>query len=366
MNSTEDLLFKKFSIEFSYLFDWLDNSGLTLERSIKDYRSSFTYVVPDDLEVYRNDEVRIELTFEGKSSEALAGYNFVESVSVFGEVCEFIDFDTTLQKYVMPIIQLLDLATDKRNFVESLTFIVTEGDPALVSCFYQQIEYEQRSQEKLTHNRMLLPFAKIREINPRVFENWFDVANNMPVITRLFFRERHSPRMFLELRLLTITQALEKYHRHKHENDLVPMSLRKSVRRKFVKSIPKAQRDWVIKGLQYAGQKSLKDRLSELVGNRQEILLPIVGNLDQFARAATSNRNYYTHFGEELETKRFKDHEFLFLVETLSILLESCLLNEIGMDTGTQHELFRAYPKYRWLETNSQTLKDAMQREWPL
>ncbi len=87
----------------------------------------------------------------------------------------------------------------------------------------------------------------------------------------------------------------------------------------------------------------------------------MVGNIEYFVASATDNRNYYTHFGERLEDRKLEPHALVCLVDVLSILLESCILDEVGVPINEHYNLFNSYSNYQRARHGSKTLIKALE-----
>lgn len=351
-----DLEFREAIVELSYLYEWVNISGIDQRVSPDRINVEVSYNAPEDVEV-EVDGTQISITFGHRSRLKAPNPSITETVSLHVRGDVDLDFTGFVRKWLLPLLQFVDLGTGRRNFFERFRFFVRGPERTEVNCYYQQSFYEERSGTLLFADDMLFSYTRLGARFPEVLSRWFEISDEISVILGLFFRERHSPRLHLELRLLTIAQALEKYHGIRFGSEVVEKPLRKSIVRRARKTVPSEHRWWFDRPLAHAGTKSLHDRLVDLVAAREHLLSPIVRDVRKFARGATDNRNYYTHLGDPKDTT-LKEHDLLWLVESLSILLQSCLLSELGFEQPDQIQMFATYSPYNWLSRNFSNAKE--------
>ena len=120
--------------------------------------------------------------------------------------------------------------------------------------------------------------------------------SSIDILTECFMK-RHNP---IEMHFVSLVQGLESFHRR--------------VKRKK--------------------KTSLKNRLNDLANLLPEkISRELAANITHFLDRIEINRNYYTHFSEDHETKAGPPNELFLLSEKMKIWLVSLILLEIGFSS---------------------------------
>ena len=353
-----ELQFRKMMLDLTYLYDWVNITGIGQEVRQAEFAVNVSYKAPEDIDAQLGDK-KISIAFSLNSKLGPPNPHLNEKVSFFVEFPEDKAFSDLLDiAYYLQ--NFLDLGTGKENSLEGIRFLITDERYAIVNCSYQQVFYSERKDDRMITDRMVFSLEHLGDQLEEALTRWMNLCAEMKPVIQLFFRERHAKTLHLELRLLTLAQALEKYHSHRFPSQMMAKEIHSSVKKRIKKAVPRSHRGWVMDSLQYSNQKSLRRRMSDLVAERHDLLLPLVGNLENLVAGSTNSRNYYTHFGENMSPKALKGHALLFLVETLSILLESCFLAEIGIDIAHHPNFFHRTDRYTLIRHNSTTLSEAL------
>jgi hypothetical protein len=101
---------------------------------------------------------------------------------------------------------------------------------------------------------------------------------------------------------------------------------------------------------QYSLRKRLKDLLEKISKNYSSELLKDYKEAKRrqsFSDLVTNTRNYLTHFDKKPEDKIAEGEELINVTEELKILLEVCLLKEIGFSANDVDTLIYKQYNYR-------------------
>ena len=153
-----------------------------------------------------------------------------------------------------------------------------------------------------------------------------------PVID-LYIGNIYNQHSYLEHRFLSFIQALESYHRRSNfSNTYMKKENYNKVLNNLIKCIPKEVigdfRQSMKSRFKYLNEYSLKKRLDEIINKFNTLL----GNFipKDFSKEVKDIRNYLTHYDKQ-SIKTIPSREKLFILsEKLQIILEICLLHEIG------------------------------------
>jgi hypothetical protein len=119
-----------------------------------------------------------------------------------------------------------------------------------------------------------------------------------------------------EVKLICLTQALEAFHQRRFK----PES--KSDEAKFI------------------------NRIKHLCANHSARMLPLVGDVEQFARSVRDSRHYYTHHDPDIRRKGnvASGTPLTLMTYHLQLLFRLCVLSEFGLDADPHSVLRRHIP----------------------
>lgn len=161
---------------------------------------------------------------------------------------------------------------------------------------------------------------------------WFEKAELLRPVYDLYFSIIFNPYMYLQNQFLSLTQALESYHRRIYGGKYLEDDKYKLIEKEIIAAIPKETIDDLKQSLltkiKYGNEFSLRKRLNEILDNCI-VYYELPCSIDEFVNDVITTRNYLVHY-EESERKKAKDDEELFeLVLILKIIVEICLLIEL-------------------------------------
>jgi hypothetical protein len=136
--------------------------------------------------------------------------------------------------------------------------------------------------------------------------------------------------MFIEQQLLSLVGAIEAYHRRTMDNFELPKEQHNKRLEEILRSVPEEYKGWLNEKLAYSNEKSLQKRLKEVFKEFDPILKELIPNSDSLVKKAVRTRNYLTHYNKKLKKKATTGKDLLELVENLKIIVEICLLKELG------------------------------------
>lgn len=148
--------------------------------------------------------------------------------------------------------------------------------------------------------------------------------------------------LLLQDRLLTLARFIELYHRGRFDQVLIAKHEHRKRIGEIVDAVPDAHREWLKNALGRSNEKTLRERIIDLIGSFGDSLLPLAdGDAEVFAARITDNRNYYTHFSDYVRKRgRVVDGVDLFyLGRRLFMLVRACVLREMGFDDDAVAEL---------------------------
>lgn len=339
----EDIKFKKLSVQYSYLDQWINVSGFDVTH--KDGEFIIKYKQPTSIQAVIDDDLKIFINFRSTYSSSIQN-----GPTVIQETCITIEPSEEKSLY-----DYLKMMYHIQNF---LSFGVTE--PVYPKAIEGETEANRKMIGEIIHyppvkiyytfigitkeSKGLLPFQmffSLEDISDKFeyyIQNWFKRVELLEPIYSLYFGTLYNPHMYLEHQFLNIVQALESYHRRVHGGDYQERDkYLKGLYITFVRSIPNdldsGFEESLKRKLKYLNEYSLRKRLKEILNNCSLNLPKSFGDKraqELFIEQVADTRNYLTHFDVELKEKAVEGGALYSLLKKLKVLVEVCLLREVG------------------------------------
>ncbi len=97
---------------------------------------------------------------------------------------------------------------------------------------------------------------------------------------------------------------------------------------------PEQHKSWLERKLKVVSEPSLNQRLQEIFKRHLGIVESEVGKKKkvraEFIEKVVATRNYRTHFDDSKKDKAARGEELYRVMQKLNLLLEACLMEEIG------------------------------------
>lgn len=357
----EDIKFKKISIHYSHLDEWVNLSGFDIQHFFDKKEVIIKYKLPEPIQASVGEDYKIFIDIRANGpirSIVQKEASIKQRIYIRIEPSEEKSFDKYLN--IMYHIQnFLSLGIMESTYPLAIEGI-TEANKEMIKdkVYYSPVEiyYELPNISKTT--KTLLPFDMLftfKDISNRFeifLRNWFEKADLLKPICDLYFGTLYNPHMYLEHRFLSLIQAIESFHQriyggeylsdkeYKHVYDALMNAIPNGVKREFRESLENK--------LKYGSEFSLRKRLKEIFNTYQEILNGFIKNKNAFIEKVVDTRNYQTHHDEDLRERAVSEEELYRLTEKLKILLEICLLTELGFTSKEIRNLFSRNRKFRY------------------
>ena len=151
--------------------------------------------------------------------------------------------------------------------------------------------------------------------------------------------------MYITNQFSDLVQAIEAYHRRTTRNcDLLPEEYDKIVS-EILNGTPEQHKVWLKEKLEYGNEPNLRKRLKEIINvlGIKEFIENNGRGIDSFIHRVVITRNYLTHYDKKLEDKALRPEQFYPYVQMLRTVLLTCLLKEMGFESGTMKKMIRKY-----------------------
>jgi len=216
---------------------------------------------------------------------------------------------------------------------------------------YYRLPNIPKAPKTLLSFEMLFTFEDISEKFENVLKNWFEKAEMLKPVYDLYFGTLYNPRMYLQHEFLSMIRAVEAYHRLKFEGKYLSDEDYEPIQERFKDIINKLSVEASFKEalkskLKYGNEYSLRKRLKDLFVAYQEITQNFIKDEDNFINRVIDTRNYLTHYDKKLRS--IADGKDLYCItQKLKIILQTCLLYELGFDRKEIKSIFLRNRRYR-------------------
>jgi len=203
-----------------------------------------------------------------------------------------------------------------------------------ISIFYKLPAIYQVSKPLMPFH-MLFTFKDISESFEVFLKNWFDKAEMLKPVYDLYFGTLYNPRMYLQHAFLSLVQAVETYHRRTMRNYELPEDEYQSRIAEILNAVPSGYEKWLKWKLKYSNEPTLKQRLEDILEAFSEFLNGFIENKSSFVDKTVYTRHYLTHFDPDLKERSAEGEELYRLTQKLKVLLQICLLKELGFSSDS-------------------------------
>jgi hypothetical protein len=192
------------------------------------------------------------------------------------------------------------------------------------------------TERAVSRDKMLFTLPDIADRFAPILNKWFENAELLEPVYNLYLGALSAPRMSEEPRFLSLTQAVESFHRRRYGGAYLSRDEYTPLYERLVESIPQSvaepHRSALKSRLFYGNEFSLLRRVEETIDSHQQFLGPIVKDRDSFAYQVKQTRNYLTHYDEEIKNEGgvAEGADLFDLGQQLASVLEVCLLADLG------------------------------------
>ncbi len=353
--AAEDVAFSSFSIGYYYLEDWTGITGFALTHE-KDGSGRFskqvvTYSFPDKIVVDVGDlnisiNHRLQSGGNNLAEVSMKQVTYLKVTSQkpvsFEEFNDRINFllhnflSFGLGRATRPLFITATNENSKEQF----------PDGTLHDCeieIYYGVNELPDVPKKVHPADMLFLLSDIRDSLDLCLNSWFLKGEILRPVYELYFANLNSSSMYLTHEFLNLTQALESYHRRVAEGHYVDDQAFEDLYRSLLNSVPPSIPDNFKSALKqrfkYLNEFSLRKRLGELIIKCSPMFLEFIKDSDTFIETVVATRNYLTHFDKKPIANVLHGEALYWVTRKLRVLLEICLMLEIGLSVKLINQL---------------------------
>ena len=343
----DDFRLTSLSVRYSNLDAWAATSGFSIDLGSSDnYSVSIQYTKPEAIEVGTADGLTITLGFSASGptiTSPQAQVHLEQTAWVSVAASDGRPYEELLRtSTVLSDLITLGVGQPVRplEMEGECNAQMGPGGPA-TSCSF-----------KLVHNRdpispilpdakawdMLFTFPEIRNRLPDLLCAWFDGQDTIGPLYALYFGTVRSPSMYVEHRFLNMFQALESYDRRTNVQDSEKAIAHRERLDRILNAVNSRDKKWLKGRLKHSHEPTAVDRIRRLVAKVHAGWLLD----DNDVTLAADFRNFYTHFGLDVEQrlppKKERSRKLHNLAIRLQMLCEITLLDAIGFSSDEVRE----------------------------
>ncbi|HNT26571.1 MAG TPA: hypothetical protein PKH10_00195 [bacterium] len=306
--------FSRIDFQSETLSQWVNIDGFTHREDItlRPGESAIFYKKPEDVKLGKWDCCTCYLIFKvvqissGRSSHKQELKQEVSLRLDYEEEVVFIDIESQAHA----LMNMLAFAADSPVYSNEMTgYTLATGEMPIGIYSRQHIRGSLTKEKEVSH--FLFEFTDVHEHAPQFIEKWIDLSlGDLSPFTNNYIAEKYIPSGFVERKFLEYVRCLEVYHR-------------KTSRQNSMK---------------------LKERLLEIVGKyRYNIELFSDYAVEEFCERAKNGRHYLTHYEEKADQERMSLNEMVEKTNKMKILIDICLLAEMGFSKEDIDRKFHHY-----------------------
>ena len=301
-NQFADATFQTATASYSLLDAWLRRCALE-QITGPNGLPAFTQHAPADISVTLPNGAQITITMSLSQENRLISLTLSQAQFVRFTLPTSLGIQALASDYLYPFARLLSFLAGFEVSIDGVQFPQAPPLP--------HIEWLHGNRgittvkRELHAHEALVPCGTVVGTLPALIIRWFAYRSEMESILNLYFTAAHNLEIPENTRFLLLAQALEAYHsrRDRFVNEIQPTAVFQARREALVAAVPPAEQDWLRDKLNFANQKTLAQRLNELIADQQTSAAQFIPDTTLFANTIRWTRNYYTHFPEDEEER---------------------------------------------------------------
>ena len=348
--SWQDVRLNSIRMDFTGLNSWLGFHPFN--RKCEDGVAYVGYRYPDDFVFPVQEGVELRIVAEGSIRDGAKDDNsltlsekrlFELRWSAAADMKQVHQWTLLLQRF-------LSLAMGKPVYVRSLRGFMDDRDHQHIST---PIVLLKKNSGAVTAEELVLPgetlfsFEDVKEHFGEIFNRWLEYTTRLDAVIDLYFAVVFNQSLYIDHRFLLLAQALERYH-------VVQIGGSRESPKEFDKRLREASSllgeehfTFFYEKLKWANEKTLFQRLNELLETRRGLSADVIHEFPDFAKVVKNTRNYSTHWDPSLEKKAAKGAHLVRLVDCMRLLLANLFLTDLGLPTtAMSHALKSRFVEY--------------------
>jgi hypothetical protein len=336
-SSLEDVRFQKVSALFTELRDWVWTTGIKTHPGTDDQLVNVTYSLPAPVPLGQIGPLTISIRFTATASPGFHTLSIEQDCALHIEAdsmqpyAAFADCISSFQQFLPLALQRSAYPTKIAGRIEDTPYsndflVIRSRSPA------------ESKRPACTPHDFLFTSHELTSTPAEAFTRFVDRQKELAASMDFYFTTVHHKLSLPRVRFLTLAPSLEAYHRATQPGRYIDEeAYQKGLRKLLWDAIPKDDQiiakdflESLATKLNYLHEFSLRKRLKELATKHRATLESLIGTPEAFSAAVADKRNQLTHASQENRGATDDFHTLLVLCDRMALLLEVCLLDEIG------------------------------------
>lgn len=343
-------LFREAVLDLTDLIGWAGTTVMREQFGIDGADISISIDPQCDLESSL-PEGRIELTYGwGAHGDGVRSRTLERSVGFMVTSAEPLDLASWLRQFVGPLRDLLTFTTERANEVTRLEFKTHKYDERSGTWIEVWYPRGHTDRDPAIHGADFLVDAERLgdEFGPFI-KRWFGMHQKLGSVIPLLLGPRYRPDTFIDNHFLNTAGAAEGYHRILYGNESVSKAAHRQRLASVMASAPQEHHPWLRDVLAHSNEPVFRDRLRELHSRSFNVVAGVVGTADEFAGPVVKLRNALTHRGKGTPKAVPSGTDMFRLIQEIRLVLEACVLLDLGLDETTVVDSTRRSTPFRWI-----------------
>lgn len=342
-DSREHVEARHMSLSFTGLEEWLGHAPFSWRAKPDRWPPQISYRHRPPAEVaFAVPEVDATITFGSRlnveSTRTTLGQESIALITIAPparwSLEQFLERTMQLQA-------LLRALMGHNVFVLRAEALVTErtrsAPPSGIAVYFGDRSRNSAPREAHAHEMPFTARALGRRMKS-VLSRWFAAYDELGPVLNVFFGALYAPFTYSESEFLSLSQAVESFHRRRFGGLFVSKTTYDKVYASLVNAIPRrlnADLAAALKGrLRYGNEVSLRSRIRDSlkkIGSEGGAL--VANDAGVFVRRVTDTRNYLTHYDPSLKSRAATGVDLYWLTRRLERLMMLLLFRDMGIPT---------------------------------
>lgn len=244
---------------------------------------------------------------------------------------------------------------------------------------FHLLSYSPEGPDSIHPSSTMFQRSDIEESFDETLNQWYEMTSSYEPVIDLYLGTQYNPRMYVQNTFLSLTQAIESYHRRAYNDRYLNEKLYGNLRSNLdsfldgelvdiygesldssealseiddrlktldeIYDLPSGLKSKLHSMFKHANEYSLRKRLREIVSDHQTVLESLPYNISERQHEIIVTRNQLTHQDTDPDAEVADRDELTTLSWGLEQLIEVCLLSDLGLPE--EHITDRLQTRYR-------------------
>ncbi|NCQ80452.1 MAG: hypothetical protein GPI99_20960 [Microcystis aeruginosa W13-15] len=348
----ESILINEIKIEPDFLIDWINLKPFrnSFDDSKKQYQMEYTN--PEDININVGNSLDIKFKFEYQypiihKTNYLSFKNSISLIFNFQEAIKFKD----LQINIFKIQQFFSILLFKN--LPNMNIKLRFKDKSLSwSDYYRYNQEKDETDVNKSYSKNIKYFISYKEIESDfqvIILNWFDKFEKISPMVSALYVFMYMEDTTIELKFLTIVQALESFHR-RTQHDQAAKDIFLSKLSSICEKLESEEEKWIREKLNFRYEPSFQERF-EFIFSQIELLGlgEFFSPISEPIKKIKFTRNYLTHYDKKLENKILSHSDMAYFTDRLALVLALLLLKECGISEISLSKIIQKHKQNKFL-----------------